>query len=245
VIPVYNYGLATSGEIIKHHEQGHPQAAPDTQATITRHATLPITTYEIAIPAESLQSVTGSTRLQAGHQLGVGVAVNDGDWGLSGEDIGEAGQQGWSGWCPYTVVYGKNAEQAGMVTLGSSAPTACAPDSACEGVAGLAAKPLANEHCPATESCLDEFEDSSWTWVPYVLLIAAGYATYKYWPLIVTKIPAGVLEKLPAGAKGGMGGGGGGDDLAPAGGSIYGTHLLVLPLLRPRRLWLTQTLASC
>jgi hypothetical protein len=110
-----------------------------------------------------------------------------------------------------------------LVTLSSNTPAACAPDSACEGVAGLAAKPLANEHCPATESCLDEFEDSGWTWVPYVLLIAAGYATYKYWPLIVTKIPAGVLEKLPAGAKGGMGGGGGGDDLAPAGGSIYGT----------------------
>jgi hypothetical protein len=39
--------------------------------------------------------------------------------GVDGEDIGEGGQQGWSGWGPYTVVHGKTAQQAGLVTLSS------------------------------------------------------------------------------------------------------------------------------
>ena len=77
----YNYGLATTGETVKHHEQGHPEAAPDTQASIVRHPTLPITTYEIAIPAAALQAVTRSTYFSPSMTFGVGIAVNDGDLG--------------------------------------------------------------------------------------------------------------------------------------------------------------------
>lgn len=96
----YNYGLASTGETVKHHEQGHPEAAPDTQAAIVRHPTLPITTYEIAIPAAAL---TGRAYFTESMQFGLGIAVNDGDLGVAGEDIGEGGQQGWSGWGPYLL----------------------------------------------------------------------------------------------------------------------------------------------
>jgi hypothetical protein len=78
---LYNYGLASSGETVKHHEQGHPEAAPDTRAIIKRHPTLPITYYEIAIPAAALFSVTGMAQFMPSHSFGVGVAVNDGDLG--------------------------------------------------------------------------------------------------------------------------------------------------------------------
>ena len=45
-------------------------------------------------------------------QLGVGICVNDGD-----TEAGQGGQKGWSGWGPYSAVYGKNAEECGLVTL--------------------------------------------------------------------------------------------------------------------------------
>ena len=72
---LYNYALAGTGETVKDHQQGHPDAAPDTQAMIKRDPILPITTYEIAIPAAALSSVTGMTRFSAGHTFGVGVGV--------------------------------------------------------------------------------------------------------------------------------------------------------------------------
>ena len=72
---LYNYALAGTGETVKDHQQGHPQAAPDTQAMIKRDPILPITTYEIAIPAAALSSATGMTRFSAGHAFGVGIAV--------------------------------------------------------------------------------------------------------------------------------------------------------------------------
>ena len=95
---LYNYALAGTGETVKDHQPGHPEAAPDTQAMyvarssgcslptvrrtsnnhagrIKRDPLLPITTYEIAIPAAALSSVTGMTRFSAGHAFGVGIAV--------------------------------------------------------------------------------------------------------------------------------------------------------------------------
>lgn len=221
----YNYGLAGSGDTVKHHEQGHPEAAPDTEAMIIRHPTLPITTYEIAIPASALQVVTHTNRLTPSLTFGVGIAVNDGDLGVNGEDIGESGQQGWSGWGPYTVVYGKSPTQAGLITLTPNRPAQCATDAMCTGE-GIATKPIANERCPATISC-DQYDGGSsyTTWVVVVLLIVAGVGVWKYWPLIVAKIPADMAAKLP---KGGGGGGGiesglGGAAPPPASGdSIYG-----------------------
>ena len=83
------------------------------------------TIYEIKIPSTvfrgehlltSGQATTTSAGqvnyLHAGMQFGVAVCVNDGD-----NDAGETGQQGWSGWGPYAIVYGNNPESAGLVTL--------------------------------------------------------------------------------------------------------------------------------
>ena len=120
---LYNYAWASSGETITHHEQGHPTTAPDTEASIIREGTT--TTYEIKIPAMAMTAATGGMPWGANARFGVGVAVNDGDSGVDGEDIGEGGQKGWSGWGPYTVVYGKTASQAGLVTLGQTPPPAC------------------------------------------------------------------------------------------------------------------------
>lgn len=218
----YNFGLTGAGETVKHKEQGH-FGDREPEATIIRHPSLPITTYEISIPASTMASVTGMTTLQAGHSFGVGVAVNDGDIGANGEDIGEAGQQGWSGWGPYTVVYDKTPQQAGLVTLTANPPATCATDADCAGIEGLAAKPVATEFCPATRPC--EIGDSGdvWTWILLILVVGAAVAVWKFWPLIVTKLPANVVAKLPQGGGGGIESGLGGAAAPPASGdSIYG-----------------------
>jgi hypothetical protein len=144
---LYNYAW-TAGETILHHEQGHPDEAPSTEAFIVREGT--ITTYEIKIPAIALRDATGGYGgLQQGMRLGVGVAVNDGDVGANGEDIGEGGQNGWSGWGPYTVVHDKVPSQAGLVTLQATRPEQC-PEAACS---QLGAPPTPQRQCAATAAC--------------------------------------------------------------------------------------------
>ena len=66
------------------------------------------TNYELKFPAAcwDLES------LPAGAQAGIGLTINDGD-----TEAGQGGQKGWSGWGPYSAVYGKNAEECGLVTL--------------------------------------------------------------------------------------------------------------------------------
>jgi hypothetical protein len=61
-----------------------------------------------------------------------------GDSGVNGEDIGEGGQKGWSGWGPYAIVYAKTPSQAGLVTLTDAAPATCSTDVDCESQEGLA-----------------------------------------------------------------------------------------------------------
>ena len=139
-----------------HHEQGHPEAAPNTEAAIVRQDT--VTVYEIKIPAYALQTVTGTPTLTPNTRFGVGIAVNDGDVGVNGEDIGEGGQQGWSGWGPYTVVYGKTPSQAGLITLSQSPPEACPQSFECQ---SSGQQPIAFKQCPATPSCAG---DSSYHW---------------------------------------------------------------------------------
>ena len=66
------------------------------------------TVYELKFPA----ACWGIASLSAGNQAGIGLTMNDGDTGA-----GQGGQKGWSGWGPYSCVYGKNAEETGLVTL--------------------------------------------------------------------------------------------------------------------------------
>lgn len=92
----------------------------------------------------------------AGTKLGLAVCVNDGDTGSNGEDIGEGGQTGWSGWGPYALVYGKNSAQAGLVTLGQAPAPLCPTQESCASTSGnwgLIPAPVATRMCPATIAC--------------------------------------------------------------------------------------------
>ena len=108
VTHLYNYAIgADAGEHVTHHEQG----PAGTEAAITRYDQLGgggTTNYELKFPAAcwDLES------LPAGAQAGIGLTINDGD-----TEAGQGGQKGWSGWGPYSAVYGKNAEECGLVTL--------------------------------------------------------------------------------------------------------------------------------
>jgi hypothetical protein len=77
-----------------------------------RNEVLKTTTYEFSFPAHSL----GMDAYASGMAFGLGVCVNDGDFG-----VGQAGQSGWSGWAPYGIVVGgKQAESCGLAVLTGS-----------------------------------------------------------------------------------------------------------------------------
>jgi hypothetical protein len=107
---LYNYGLHEDGSHTAHHES-HP--CPDesecTEATMERFEDSKLTVYEIIFPAHSL----GLDQFEAGYQFGFALNVNDGD----AEEEGQDGQKGFSGWAPYAIVYGREAENAGLATL--------------------------------------------------------------------------------------------------------------------------------
>lgn len=119
------------------------------------------------------------------------------------------------------MVYGKTAQQAGLVTLTADAPAQCASDEICAAADGVATKPIAHERCPATAPC---DTGTSYTYLYVAIVLVVGAAVYKYWPLIVTKIPANLAASLPKGSGGGgIESGLGGATPPPASGSsIYG-----------------------
>ena len=67
-----------------------------------------ITKYETRIPAANL----GVDIFELGYQFGATVLANENDL-----DDAANGQKGWSGFGPYAVVFGKNVEDLGLVTL--------------------------------------------------------------------------------------------------------------------------------
>ena len=76
-----------------------------------------ITIYEMRFSPSSL----GLDVLTPGLKFGFAINANDGDTGPE-----QAGQKGWSGFGPYTINFGKNAPDAGLITLDplvSVAPT--------------------------------------------------------------------------------------------------------------------------
>ena len=73
---------------------------------IVRDPTNNLTFYEVKFAARTL----GYTKFEAGMQIGVGLCMNDGD-------ADSMGQAGWSGWGAHSIVFGKTASEAGLVTL--------------------------------------------------------------------------------------------------------------------------------
>ncbi|MCA9266115.1 MAG: PEP-CTERM sorting domain-containing protein [Planctomycetales bacterium] len=108
-VGLYNFALSgvesALGSLIVNIEAG-PGGA---DAAISRQS--PVTIYEIQLPMSSL----GLTELTPGTQFGLGFAINDGD------ELAP-GQQGWSGWGPHALVYGKSPSETGLVTLGVPEP---------------------------------------------------------------------------------------------------------------------------
>ena len=113
---LYNYGLNEDGVTHTLHHQAHP--CPDandcTEASMQRFEDISTTIYEIKIPARGL----GVDSLSDGMQMGFGMCLNDGD-----TEAGQGGQKGWTGWGPYSIVYGKNSPACGLITMrGESVP---------------------------------------------------------------------------------------------------------------------------
>jgi hypothetical protein len=114
---LYNYGLhSQTGEQILHH-QTHPCATDQdcTDAAMERFESIKMTAYEIVFPAASL----GIDKLTSNLQFGIGIGVNDGDI-ISQDENGaweDRGQKGWSGWGPYSIMFGKQAENTARAVL--------------------------------------------------------------------------------------------------------------------------------
>ena len=108
-IALYNYALggietALGTTPIILHEAG----PGGTEVAITRNTTTKRTSYEIKLPKASL----GLTELVGGTQFGLGMAINDGDFGT-----GQNGQKGWGGLGANSIVHGKNPDETALMTL--------------------------------------------------------------------------------------------------------------------------------
>jgi hypothetical protein len=105
-VALYNYALGgvegSLGNIIVDHEAG----PGGTNAIVTRNSNTKLTTYEIMLPKSSL----GLAALTDGVQLGLGMAINDGDQATPG-------QKGWSGLGAHAVVFGKTPSETALITL--------------------------------------------------------------------------------------------------------------------------------
>jgi len=112
-IALYNYALGgveeALGDIIVQTEAG----PGGTSAMITRNTDTKKTVYEIQMPASAL----GMTKLTAGTQIGLGMAINDGD-----KDT--PGQCGWGGLGCHALVFGKSPSETALLTLSTNVPGA-------------------------------------------------------------------------------------------------------------------------
>jgi hypothetical protein len=108
-VGLYNFALGgvenALGGIVNMLEAG-PGGA---EVAVTRG--FPVTMYEIKLPMSSL----GLSELSPGVQFGLGMAINDGDQNAPG-------QQGWSGFGPHALVFGKSPAETGLITLGVPEP---------------------------------------------------------------------------------------------------------------------------
>lgn len=112
-VALYNYALGgveeALGDVIVQTEAG----PGGTSAMITRYSDIKKTVYEIQMPASSL----GMTKLTAGTQIGLGMAINDGD-----KDT--PGQCGWGGLGCHSIVFGKSPSETALLTLSTNVPGA-------------------------------------------------------------------------------------------------------------------------
>ena len=126
----YNGALGTDLRHVAHHGlhscSGLDASTPGTassvcavQASIARTECVGVdslgrcwgtTTYEMRVPAAYI----GRDVFSEGDQFGLGIGAVDADT-IDTDSYGN----GWSGWAPYAIFYGKNAAHCGLVTMGA------------------------------------------------------------------------------------------------------------------------------
>ena len=111
---LYNIGLDDKAKDILpgalNEKPGGGGLVPGDDIAIVRNEGEKKTYYELKFAAEELQ-VKGN-KFSDGFEFGLGICVNDGD-----KAAGQGGQKGWSGWYTHAIVFGKNSEHTGLVTL--------------------------------------------------------------------------------------------------------------------------------
>ena len=125
-VALYNYALGgvedALGDVIVNHEAGPAADAGcgcDTEAIVKRDIVKKKTYYEIKMPAAA---VGLTAPLKAGMQVGLGMAINDGDETLPGQ-VAQGGQKGWGGLGAHSIVFGKTPAQTALLTLTTNLPT--------------------------------------------------------------------------------------------------------------------------
>ena len=111
---LYNIGLDDKAKDILpgalNEKPGGAGIAPGDDIAVVRDEGEKKTYYELRFTAEELK-VKGD-KFSDGDKFGLGICVNDGD-----KAAGQGGQKGWSGWYTHSIVFGKNSEHTGLVTL--------------------------------------------------------------------------------------------------------------------------------
>ena len=111
---LYNIGLDDKAKDILpgalNENPGGKGIVPGDDIAVVRDEGEKKTYYELRFTAEELQAK--GDKFSEGDQFGLGICVNDGD-----KAAGQGGQKGWSGWYTHSIVFGKNSEHTGLVTL--------------------------------------------------------------------------------------------------------------------------------
>ncbi len=111
---LYNVGLDDKAKDILpgalNENPGGAGIVPGDDIAVVRNEGQKKTYYELRFTAEELQAK--GDKFSAGDKFGLGICVNDGD-----KAAGQGGQKGWSGWYTHSIVFGKNSENTGLVTL--------------------------------------------------------------------------------------------------------------------------------
>ena len=111
---LYNIGLDDKAKDILpgalNENPGGTGIVPGDDIAVVRNEGEKKTYYELRFTAKELQAK--GDKFSDGDKFGLGICVNDGD-----KAAGQGGQKGWSGWYTHSIVFGKNSEHTGLVTL--------------------------------------------------------------------------------------------------------------------------------
>lgn len=111
---LYNIGLDDKAKDILpgalNENPGGTGIVPGDDIAVVRDEGEKKTYYELRFTAKELQAK--GDKFSDGDKFGLGICVNDGD-----KAAGQNGQKGWSGWYTHSIVFGKNSEHTGLVTL--------------------------------------------------------------------------------------------------------------------------------